>query len=247
MTFNVNVNEAHFNDAVQITNSNLLLLKDWFDYNELSMNPSKTKVIHFKYMNTELNNKRKKELLQNNIDVANYVNFLGVAINENLNWSEHIKLTCKKLTKATYAIRSLKRKTTFEAAKVAYFSYFQSILSYDIIFWGNAAGCYIHRLFVIQKLTLRALLGLPARTECKKYFFDTKILKLPCLYILEVLMFIKKNMHLFSHHVFDHSYSTRNKNCFKLTKYKSTNFNNSVYITGLKLYNKLSSELINEC
>jgi hypothetical protein len=84
---NVNVNEAHFNDAVQITNSNLLLLKDWFDFNELSMNPSKTKVIHFKYMNTELNNERKKELVENNIDVANYVNFLGVAIDENLNWS----------------------------------------------------------------------------------------------------------------------------------------------------------------
>jgi hypothetical protein len=59
-------------------------------------------------------------------------------------------------------------------------------------------------------------------------------------------MFIKKNMHLFSHQVRDHSYSTRNKNCFKVTKHKSTNFSKKVYITGRKFYNKLFSELMNE-
>jgi hypothetical protein len=41
-------------------------------------------------------------------------------------------------------------------------------------------------------------------------------------------MFIKKNMHFFSKHVFDHSYSTRNKNSFKLITHKSTNFNKSI-------------------
>lgn len=45
--------------------------------------------------------------------------------------------------------------TDAETAKLVYFSYFHSIMSYGILLWGSAAD--IHTIFVLQKRVFSAI------------------------------------------------------------------------------------------
>ena len=100
---------------------------------------------------------------------------------------------CKKLTKCIFAFRTIRKYCNLEAAKVAYFGYFQSVLSYSIIFWGGTADCFIRRIFILQKMVIRAMCLLHPQTSCKDVFVEHGILTVPSLYILEILTFVKNN------------------------------------------------------
>jgi hypothetical protein len=63
--------------------------------------------------------------------------FLGINITNNLKWSSHIQALCLKLNKVCYVIKSLKDVVSFYTLKNIYFAKFQSLVSYDLIFWGG--------------------------------------------------------------------------------------------------------------
>jgi hypothetical protein len=54
-----------------------------------------------------------------------------------------------KLSRECYAIRYVKHFMSQDTLTTIYFSYFHSILSYGIIFWGNSA--HSSNIFKIQK------------------------------------------------------------------------------------------------
>jgi hypothetical protein len=56
-----------------------------------------------------------------------------------LSWKYHIAEFKTKLSKARYAIRSIKLFMSLEVIIITYFSYVYSFLSYGIVFWGNSS------------------------------------------------------------------------------------------------------------
>jgi hypothetical protein len=64
--------------------------------------------------------------------------FDGLTINSTLSWSKHISGLTTKLNKACYAIRAIKPFMAPNVLRTVYFSYFHSVMSYGIIFWGNS-------------------------------------------------------------------------------------------------------------
>ena len=66
----------------------------------------------------------------------NSTKFLGLTIDSTLSWKERITELTSKLNKAHYAIRTLKASTSPEVLRTIYFSYFHTIMTYGIIFWG---------------------------------------------------------------------------------------------------------------
>ena len=80
---------------------------------------------------------------------AQNIKFLGIVIDSDLSWKQHIDDIIPKLNKACAAIRSIKPFMSLEVMRSIYFSYFHSILSYGIIFWGNSV--HSKYIFKIQK------------------------------------------------------------------------------------------------
>ena len=114
------------------------------------------------------------------------IKFLGLHINNILSWSLHIEKILPKLSSACYAMRSVKPYVSQQMLKIIYYSYFHSIMSYGIIFWGHLVGGI--RVFRLQKRIIRIMMGHSSRDSCRQLFIDLKMLPQSSLYILSYLL-----------------------------------------------------------
>jgi hypothetical protein len=113
-------------------------LNNWFTTNLLPLNLFKTNFMHFKTKNSH-NIDFLIKYGNENITVSSDIKFLGLTLDNLLNWKAHIDNIFSKLSTSNYTIRILKQTLSQDILLMTYFSYFHSIMSYGIIFWGNSS------------------------------------------------------------------------------------------------------------
>ena len=86
-----------------IEESNQLVkrVNGWFDCNNLKVNSGKTNVIIFK-------TKLSVNVGEANVNLVTETRFLGIQVDNNLDWTPHLSLIEGKLSKVIYTIRVLK-------------------------------------------------------------------------------------------------------------------------------------------
>jgi hypothetical protein len=95
-----------------------------------------------------------------------------------------------KLNKACFATRAIKPYMSLRVLRRVYFSYFHSITSYGIIFWGSSN--LSNNIFKIQKRAIRIIANTFNRDSCRKLFNQYQILTLPAQYIFSLVIFVVK-------------------------------------------------------
>lgn len=94
--------------------SELIKVSLWIKLIKLSLNISKTKCMLFQ--NRSVKNSIPPVTLNCKIiEQVNYMKFLGITIDDNLNWKRHIDLTCAKLSKVTSVLYRIRHNLTTEA------------------------------------------------------------------------------------------------------------------------------------
>jgi hypothetical protein len=161
------------------------------------------------------------------ITKAQNIKFLGIIIDSNLSWKHHIDDIIRKLNKVCFAISSVKPFMSLEVMRLIYFSYFHSILSNGIIFWGNSV--HSKYIFKIQKWTIRLITNAGIRDLCRDLFRKLHILPFYSQYIYCLLMFVGKNRNLFKLNFDVHGFSTRYDNDFHLPSAKLKLFQKGVF------------------
>lgn len=232
-------NNSTINDhEIQINNT----IKDiihWLQMNNLLINLDKSNYIQFhkskhSQYNFQLNIDRIKE-------VSN-TKFLGVILDQDLNWKLHLDNLCNRVNRFAYALNKIKTVTNKKTAVISYRAYVESILRYGIVMWGNSTD--IKRVFVAQKKCIRAICGVPADESCKPLFGRLGLLPLPSLYIFEMSVFVMQHKFLFLN-----AYDVRNRaqrNPHRLVYNdvpKSAKYSKSCIIMCVKIFNKLPNEL----
>jgi hypothetical protein len=109
-----------------------------------------------------------------------------------------------------------------ETLKIVYCSYFHSLLTYGIIFWGNSP--FSMHIFRIRKRIIRVMSGLRPRDSCRVK--DWGILPLQSQYIFSLLTFVVNNMGLYHTTSQFHGFNTRR------------NFNLNHLQTNLTIYQR---------
>jgi hypothetical protein len=66
------------------------------------------------------------------IEEVQTAKFLGLQVDNNLNWKTHIQYIIPKLRSACFAMRTITSLMKTETLKLVYFAYFHSIMSYGI-------------------------------------------------------------------------------------------------------------------
>ncbi len=131
---------GHGNDR-QLTedniNSELEKLHMWFCKNKLTLHPDKSRfIVHStdKLITVKLEGKR---LMRCGYGLQEEgVKFLGVVIDENLDWKLHITQIKKKIGKGNYLLWRYKNRLTDKMKEVIYESFIRSHLTYCISVWG---------------------------------------------------------------------------------------------------------------
>ena len=130
-------------------------------------------------------------------------------IDSTLTWEKHIDYLSGKLSKIIFLIRNLTNCVSQKTLIVAYYSFFHSNLSYAILNWGHST--HSSKAFSLQRRCLRIITRLGYRECCREQFIKLNILTLPCIYILECLLFIKQRQNLYIRYCDIHNYDTRNR------------------------------------
>ena len=219
-------------------------LESWFNVNQLFVNTDKTKVLFFHGKGSTSRNRPVIRLFNRELVYSSSVKFLGIDISENLSWLNHTQYICLKLSKALYLIKSLRNSVSLQVLRNVYFTKFESIFKYGIMFWGGG-GKEIDTVFKVQKKCIRAIMGVDNRASCRRLFGELEILTVTSLYILEILCFIIKNRIYTTLNSDVHNYNTKHKHNLYAQHCNTNRCKRSVINMGIKLYNNLPMELKN--
>ena len=94
-----------------------------------------------------------------NLKQVHETKFLGVTIDENLNWNTHREQLAKKLASCSGLLNRIKDNIPTSLHKDLYHTLFESHLSYGITVWGGASNKKLEPLFKMQKMCLRIMFG----------------------------------------------------------------------------------------
>lgn len=136
---------------------------------------------------------------------------------------------------------NLKSYVTPEILLNIYYGTVQSVISYNVVVWGQATD--VVRVFVAQKRIIRLIFNIQNRESCRNAFKQRGIFTVASLFLYKLL----SRMHtrraaLPKHHDF-HSYNTRNGDHIRLPLVSRSSCKRSPGYAGAGLYNKLPSSL----
>jgi hypothetical protein len=84
-------------------------------------------------------------------------NFLGLRIDNHINWQNHNEQMIPKLSGACYALRLMAHISYINTVKSIYSAYFHYIIKYGIIFWDNFSNS--GKIFTLQNKIFRIVTG----------------------------------------------------------------------------------------
>ena len=225
----------------------------WFKVNKLSLNLSKTNYIIFRTRKRRVPTNLPEILIDDAIiNKVDNVKFLGVTINEYLDWSTHISVISKSVARSVGILSKLKFILPSNILKLIYNSLILPHLSYCNHIWGNTFKSHLKKLHILQKKSVRIITKSSFYSASAPLFKSLLILPIHDLVTLNTLIFMfsvntkllpEKYCNMFVLNSNFHSYSTRQKHYFHLPKVRLTLSLNSLSYVGIKLWNQLDESI----
>jgi hypothetical protein len=236
----------------QLMQTDLDKFKYWFSGNCMKLsNKTKYVIFNLKYLSNEHNNLYYKctKCFNNRIasckectliERVSHIKYLGITIDEQLNWKNHInKLKSEMLSvvRKFYLLRYLCPVSTIRAA---YYAFVDSRLQYGIVCWGGAYSTNINPLKIAQKKVIRVMSRVSASTHTFPLFRNFNILPLRHLFIYKVLkMFYNRS----GESLKPRAYAFRSIHNLLIPRPKKELYRQSFNYLGPKIFSSLPSDL----
>ena len=141
-------------------NIELQKLSMWLRAKRLSLNTNKTNYMLFTHANVS-NRPISINMEGVQINRTDTVKFLGVHLDDKLNYNNHVLSLSRKLSSISGMMRRISNFVPLCVLKKIYYSFFQSTLSYGIIVWGGCGTTNRNKIISVQNRALRLLSNLP--------------------------------------------------------------------------------------
>ena len=174
-------------------NTELQSINSWFISNKLSLNVGKTK---FSFVHKPSKKDDipiilpKLSINGNEIQRKESIKFLGVLLDENLNWKEHIKCTENKISKNIGILYKAKPFLTKECMLSLYYSYIHPYINYGNIAWASIYKTNLQKVHRLQKRAIRLVFNKNRFDHTRELFRSNNILNTYQVNILKNLMFM---------------------------------------------------------
>lgn len=169
------------------------------------------------------------------------IKHLGVTLDQNLTWNNHVDIVCGKLSSGLYVLRRISQISDDKTLRTTYFALFESHLRYGLAVWGYSSAGNLQRVLVQQKKAIRVMAKLGFRDSCRNAFKELRILTVVSLYILETTMFARSINTERRGNI--HRYGTRNANSFNLPAHRLKLFEKKPSFTGARFSNLLPAHV----
>ena len=171
-----NEKEVYFKANRLLKKLNLYMLS-----NQLHIDTEKCVYMHFR---PNFNNDERKKcartriagsehqlfICNNKIKKTNKARFLGIIIDENLNWDNHLEHLEQKLKGMITTIKRIKKFIPHEHYNKLYHALFVSHLIYGISCWGSVPSYKLNKIFNVQKRCIRLLFGQKTNFDHADYY-----------------------------------------------------------------------------
>ena len=240
-------------------NSELTKLNLWCNNNYLTINPSKSSalIIPPKQENPRivdptlhLNNKP--------IAILNESKYLGIIIDNKLNFKSHIKSIEHKLARVVGIMSKIKYILPRSAKLKLYYSLVHQHLLYGLPVWGSTFPSNQSKLCTYQNKVVKIIGGGKFKDHATPYYHQLNILKLPDLYKHECAKLVYHFFHntlpvplanLFTKTGDISSRMTKSTHKYKQTLYlplyPTTKLQNTLKYQGVKFWNIIPSQIKN--
>lgn len=234
-----------------IVNEDLNLYLNWLYYNKLKINIDKTKYMIFKQKNKQIDY---IHINMNNLTLEEVqdIKYLGLIIDNNLNWSQHIKLLSNKILSMIPIIYKCRNYLTNKTKLKIYNAFFLSHFRYQIPIWGTCGETNFKSAQILQNKVLKILFNYNWLTSTEMLYRELKISKLETIFRLEQAKLMYKIINnkqrcniniLMSNNVHNHETRSQNNIYCKTTK-TNIGLNNPI-VQASKTYNKIPEDIKN--
>ena len=235
-------------------------LHTWCQNNGMILNSSKTKVML-------VTSNQKRQRLHNDNLILNYNNetlsmitndkILGVYVDNNLTWSEHIKHLSRKIASGIWLLSKIK-KFLSQAHRVQFYkSYIQPHIDFCNIVWGSSSESNKLKIFKLQKRACRIILDYNV-DDINEAMKTLKIMSVyDRLYLRKAKFMFKIYNNLTPQYITDH-FTLRNNvldtnvslrssttGCFVPPKPRTEYFKHSLRYSGCLVWNSLPTHVKN--
>lgn len=169
----------------EVANLELTKIADWFKANKLTLNASKTKYILFRNKQQKVNFEsltlsiEDKEIDRIGTECKNEsFKFVGINLDEYLNWNHHVKSVKNKASSAVFALSKVRNLLPSNIKLNIYNSLFRSYVDYGISAWGRNTSPDMKKINVLQKRALRVIENVKNLSHTSSLFRKHNILKL---------------------------------------------------------------------
>ena len=151
----------------------------------------KTELVIFKHQRKKIGSPIKTKLNRKRLYPSKSVKYLGIKIDENLNWKEHIHDIAIKLNRANALLSIIRNYVNKITLRTIYFAIFDFHINYANLLWGQ--NLHLSRIIILQEKALRIMNFQFRDSHSSPLFRPNNILKLEDKILIENILFINKS------------------------------------------------------
>ncbi len=160
------VSNKDVNVIEKYLNEDLVSLGKWLDDNLMKVNVSKTKVMllgttcktsKIDNVNVMMNNTK--------VEKVNCFKYLGVTIDANLKWNDHINNVYRNLCNSLGIMRRIKPFVPQSSLITIYNTMFLPHFDYGLIIWSDCGTTHLNKIQKLQNTAMCIILSAPFRTH----------------------------------------------------------------------------------
>ena len=237
--------DISYQALVAKTNCELSKLYSWTVNNRLSLNANKTSVL---FISNRIHDVVAPLLLSINhipIFFESSIKFLGVNLDNKLNFSNHISYICTKLSKTAGILHRICKVVPLNVLINLYYSLVYPYVLYGILVWGGSSDVHINSILLLQKKIIRIVTNSEFLAPTAPLFYSTKILRVKDVYryILGTYMYRQHSLGTLQLH--SHPYGTRGHTNAVPSFQRLSQCQRSIYFSGPMVWNSIPYEIRN--
>ena len=252
---------SNINDINTATNRDILPISKWITANNMAINPTKTNCMLVGSRNRLRLSEQSNEKLQiylagSPISTVDQEKCLGVILDANMSWDTHISKMCSKLTGRIGIFRRIRHCLNLDVRILLYYGFFQPIMDYCCVVWGNSTKSNLLKVYKLQKRMLRLILDVDLNYPSSDMFYRLRIMPIDHRidYFMALITFnaISGNSPSYISNLFTpvsnvHDYETRSANSSNLyvPHFRTTQGQRTFRFRASRLWNSLPFTVTN--